>query len=57
MMPDPYANGAEDYADSLNAVRCPVCGKPAKFVEDNEDMAWYCEECHVAIETDVEVED
>jgi len=38
-------------------INCPICGKPAKFVEDDEDAAWHCEECNVAIETDVEVEE
>lgn len=31
-------------------VQCPVCGKLAEFVEDNEDMGWCCKECHVVIE-------
>jgi hypothetical protein len=37
-----------------NTVNCPVCGKPATFVEDDEDAAWRCLECKVAIETSVD---
>jgi hypothetical protein len=38
-------------------VNCPCCGKPAKFVEDDEDMGWYCEPCHIAIDTSVDDQD
>lgn len=43
---------SEEQTDQPN---CPLCGRLATFIEDDEDMAWYCEECHAAIET-IEIE-
>ena len=47
--------GRRELRQSRNNEICPVCGKPVKFVEDNEDMGWYCESCHIAIEPSPQV--